>query len=225
MERFISLLLSGIMAGQPINVLDTWYIQETYVIENYFHRTEEMAPMVYRSGRILGQTTTESNQTNETDCSWIWVGYMVELWLLRDRDFTSDGKRVSSLGWLNSFLLYTLWKPENKSDVKRWDFIFMSWPTGERHFAVACDSWWNMIYDFYTNGSMSCRYMDAPVMKYSTNWIVEYLSWNWIILPETQQVLDYFQKIKNDATQSGSIDTGNTSTFRQSIINFIQTVI
>jgi hypothetical protein len=59
------------IAGQPIDVFNTGYIQEQFIIENYFHRTEEMAPIVYRSGRILGKSTTESNYINRSDCSGI----------------------------------------------------------------------------------------------------------------------------------------------------------
>jgi hypothetical protein len=70
--------------------MDTGYIQEQFIIENYFNWTEEMAPIVYRSGRILGKTTTESNYTNRADCSGIGVGYMRELGLLETRNLKDD---------------------------------------------------------------------------------------------------------------------------------------
>jgi len=58
MERFLSLLVAGIMSGtvSTANIQDTGWIQEQYIINDYFRWVDEQAPLVYRSGRILGKT-------------------------------------------------------------------------------------------------------------------------------------------------------------------------
>lgn len=222
MEWFIGLILSWMIAGQPIDVFNTGYIQEQFIIENYFHRTEEMAPIVYRSGRILGKSTTESNYINRSDCSGIWVGYMRELGLTENRILKEDWKIFS----LDSYWLYLLWTPKNKSEVKRWDFIFMVRPDWVKHFAVACDDSGEMIYDLYKDNELKCRHMTAPVMKYASNWIVEYLSWAWIVLDETKEVLNYFKTIKDEYKNTDNYMSDNSDNNLIDIfVKWIKTII
>jgi hypothetical protein len=135
---------------------------------------------------------------------------MRELGLLETRNLKDDWEMLS----LDSYGLYLLWTPKKKEDVKRWDFIFMIRPDWIKHFAVSCDNSGEEIYDLYKDNELKCRHMTAPVMKYATNGIVEYLSWEWIVLPQTIEVLDYFQKIKDKYQFTGDvIDTGSNNFF------------
>lgn len=220
MERFIAMLLSWVMAWQPVNLTDTGYIQEQFVIENYFKRTKDMAPIVYRSWRILGTTTSESNYTNRADCSWIWVGYMRELGLTKTRNLET----VNGLASLDSYGLYLLWHPKKKSEVKRWDFIFMIRESWVKHFAIACDDSGEMIYDLYKDSELKCRHMTAPTMKYASNGIIDYLNEEKIILPQTQEVLDYFAMVKAEAEQPKWL-TGEQFTIFEKIISFTKEIL
>lgn len=221
MERFIAMLMSWVMAWQPINLMDTWQIQEQYVIENYFKWTTDMAPIVYRSGRILGKTTTESNYTNRADCSWIGVGYMRELGITNNRNLDTVNWEAS----LDSYWLYLLGKPKKKSEVKRWDFIFMVWPDWVKHFAVSCDDSGEMIYDLYKGNELKCRHMTAPTMKYATNGIVEYLNQENIVLSWTVEVINYFQKVKEAAMQESWFIMTWDITLRDKIVTFVSWII
>ena len=201
MERFITMLLAWIMSGNvsAVNVQDTWWIQEQYVIEDYFRRVDEQAPLVYRSGRILWQTfdwIEWGRLTNRTDCSGMLVWHMVELWLVESR-------YIKWMDWLDSDTLVTLWKSKRKKDVVRWDRVYMRFPSGQKHIAIACDDEGKNIYDFYLQPTAECRPQPPVVeLKYATNWAVELLKKREIVLSWTQEVLDYFQKIKDETSQN-----------------------
>lgn len=223
----MSMLLSWIMAGTipATNLQNTWWIQNKYVIENYFHRVDSQAPIVYRGWRVLWQPTAESNLTNRSDCWWMLVWYMMYLDLIISRwkdsnwkSFTYDG------GWLNSTRLITLWDWKRRSDVVRWDFVYMEFPWWVKHIAVVCDDWWDYIYDLYEDDQAKCRPMPPTVMhKYSDNWFIAFMNDRWIVLDETKQVLDYFQQIKNEINSTGDkqdqLMSGDNTVLSGNVVN------
>lgn len=184
----------------------TWYIQEQYVIESYFNWVDEQEPIVYRRWRILWQQfqkymnwsyITWRQYTNRSDCWGMIVWYMIELDLIKTRWKDVENKSFTfDWWWLNSYRLYKLWKPKRASEVKRWDFVYMEFSWWNRHIAVACEDWnpYN-VYDLYESSDAKCRIVKAPLMKYSSNGIVEFAKWKWIVLSWTQEILDIYNNI------------------------------
>jgi hypothetical protein len=224
MERFIWLLFAWIMSGNisPVNIQDTWRIQEQFIVNDYFRWVDEQTPLVYRSWRILWQEMEWIKwweKINRTDCSGILVWHMAKLWIV-------DSRNMEWTDWLDSDTLIKLWKHKNRSEVIRWDWVYMEFPDWVRHIAVSCDTWAQNIYDLYLNNYAKCRPMPpTSLTEYSSNGEVEYLNTNWIILPETKEILLYFQKIKDEATWTRYIDTGSTANIWTTIITFIQNII
>jgi len=204
--RFTSLLMSWILAG-TVTDLNTWYVQEQYVIESYFHRVDEQAPLHYNAGRILWVPLFPGDPINRTDCSGMLVWHMVHLWLVKWRF-------IKWMEWLDSDTLLTLGKPKHRADVKRGDRIYMEFPSWLRHIAVACDDRWEHIYDFYLDRWATCREQPpVSLIRYASNGEVEMLNKKWIILDETVEILNYFNELTNE-TNTGSttdIDTGSVS--------------
>ena len=178
----------------------TGYIQEKYIIESYFNWVDEQEPIIYRRWRVLWQQFQKyfnwnyiswRQYTNRSDCWWIIVGYIMELWLIKSRWKDSNNRSFTyDWWWLNSYRLYRMWKPKKASQVKRWDFVYMEFSWGSRHIAVACEDWNPYsVYDLYRWTDAKCRIVKAPIMKYSSNWIVEYSTRRKIIIPLTKEIL------------------------------------
>lgn len=187
----------------------TWKIQETYVIERYFDRIKEQEPLVYRNWRVLWQKcvwVTGCNYTNRTDCWGLMVWYMMQLDLIKSRrknyewdSFTYDW------GGLNSFRLYTLWKPIKRSETKKGDFVYMEFKNWVRHFAVVCDTWATQIFDLYKKPYAECRKYPFPSKAmFATNGVVEFLNDKETILQETQEILlAIYQENEKQKTKVG----------------------
>jgi urate oxidase len=66
--------------------------------------------------------------------------------------------------------------------------------------------------------------MTAPTMKYSSNGIVKYLNDEWIVLPETKEVLSYFIKIKNEYQASYATGDTNLSGGSTTAVNYLASI-
>lgn len=204
----------------------TWKIQEKYVVENYFERVNMQSPLVYRNWRILWQKCVWvkwCEYTNRTDCWGLIVWYMMQLDLIKSRRKDSDWKSFTYDWWgLNSFRLYTLWKPISRSQSKRWDFVYMEFPSGSRHFAIVCDTWAKHIFDLYKKSYAECREYPFPRKAlFSTNWIVEFLNDKWIILEETKQILSILFSTNEEQKQTDEIIEQQQRTDSIGFIEFI----
>lgn len=171
----------------------TGKVQEQYVVERYFERVEEQSPIVYRLWRILWQKfewVIWWNLTNRSDCGWMIVWYMMELWLIKSRwkDFEWDSFTYD-WWWLNSFRLYTLWKSKQRKDVVRGDYIYMKFDNWN-HIAIACNTGATMIYDLYKKPYAECRPRPYPNKAlFASNGIVNFLDDYNIVLDETNEII------------------------------------
>lgn len=189
----------------------TGKVQEQYVVERYFERVEEQSPIVYRLWRVLWQKfewVTWWNLTNRSDCGWMIVWYMMELWLIKSRrkDFEWDSFTYD-WWWLNSFRLYTLWEPKQRKDVIRGDFIYMEFDDWN-HIAVACDTGATMIYDLYKKSYAECRPRPYPNKAlFASNGIVKFLDDYNIILNETMEIYSWLMFVYEQQAKEKLIDS------------------
>jgi len=134
----ISLIFSWILSWQPIDITDTWYIQEQFLIEDYFNWVDSEAPIIYRKGRVLWQPTELDFHDNKADCWWILIWYLFHLWVIKSKNTDIFGKTIDYEWMLNSYILYKLWIPKLANQRERGDFVYMEFPSWNRHIAIYC---------------------------------------------------------------------------------------
>lgn len=202
------------MTGLLLSIMSwfIWYtwndltgeVQSKYVTERYFERVEEQGPLVYKSGRILGKKCVGPGcyKTNLTDCSWLFAWYMIDLELIKTRRKDIDWEDYTFDWWgLNSYRIYKLWNQIERSEVKRWDFVYMEFDWWVRHIAVSCDTGATEIYDLYKKSYAECRRYPAPKKAlFSKNWIVKLLEDRDVILSWTLQILNGLSSINDKET-------------------------